>query len=55
MSCYFEANTSGGVVLSGIPTETGLYELALSAAVSLILKVWELIRCRLFQYSLRSR
>ena len=35
MSCYFEANTSGGVVLSGIPTETGLYELALSAAVSI--------------------
>ena len=35
MSCYFEPNTSGGVVLSGIPTETGLYELALSAAVSI--------------------
>ena len=35
MSCYFEANTSGGVVLSGIPSETGLYELALSAAVSI--------------------
>jgi len=35
MSCYFEANTSGGVVLSGIPTETGMYELALSAAVSI--------------------
>ena len=35
MSCYFEPNTSGGVVLSGIPTETGQYELALSAAVSI--------------------
>ena len=34
-SCYFEPNTSGGVVLSGIPAETGLYELALSAAVSI--------------------
>ena len=34
-SCYFEPNTSGGVVLSGIPVETGLYELALSALVSI--------------------
>ena len=35
MSCYFEPNSSGGVVLSGLPTETGLYELGLSAAVSI--------------------
>ena len=34
-NCYFMPNTSGGVVLYGTRTETGLYELALSAFVSI--------------------
>ena len=34
-NCYFQADTSGGVFLYGTPTETGLYELALSAFVSI--------------------
>ena len=34
-NCYFEPNTSGGVVLSGTPTDTGFYELALTATVSI--------------------
>ena len=34
-NCYFPADTSGGVFLYGTPTDTGLYELALSAAVSI--------------------
>ena len=34
-NCYFQADTSGGVFLYGTPTDTGLYELALSAAVSI--------------------
>ncbi|MDG2164831.1 MAG: hypothetical protein P8K69_03715, partial [Flavobacteriales bacterium] len=34
-SCYFPADTSGGVFLYGTPTDIGLYELALSALVSI--------------------
>ena len=34
-NCYFPADTSGGVFLYGTPTDTGLYELALSAFVSI--------------------
>ena len=37
-NCYFEPNSSGEVIMSGIPTETGLYELALNALVSLNLE-----------------
>jgi hypothetical protein len=37
-NCYFEPNSSGEVIMSGIPTETGLYELALNALVSLDLE-----------------
>ena len=33
-NCYFQPNTSGDVVLAGIPLELGLYELQLSALVS---------------------
>lgn len=33
-NCYFQPNTSGDVVLAGTPTELGLYELQLSALVS---------------------
>ena len=35
MSCYFEPNTSGDVALSGVPSELGLYELNLSALISI--------------------
>ena len=35
MSCYFEPNTSGDVALSGVPFELGLYELNLSALISI--------------------
>tara|TARA_B110000444_G_C18745091_1_gene549871 strand:+ start:291 stop:1127 length:837 start_codon:yes stop_codon:yes gene_type:complete len=34
-NCYFPADTSGGVFLYGTPTDLGLYELALSASVSI--------------------
>ena len=34
-SCYFPADTAGGVFLYGTPTDVGLYELALSALVSI--------------------
>jgi hypothetical protein len=34
-NCYFEPNTSGEVVLYGTPTDTGLYELELTAFVSI--------------------
>ena len=34
-SCYFEPNTSGEVVLSGTPTDTGLYQLDITAFVSI--------------------
>ena len=37
-NCYFEPNSSGEVIMSGIPTETGLYELALNALLSLDLE-----------------
>ena len=37
-NCYFEPNTSGGVVLCGFPTEIGNYELSLNALVSLNLE-----------------
>ena len=56
MNCYFEPNTSGGVVLSGIPTETGLYELALSAAVSINLAPFGInLDVQRFQYSIHRR
>jgi len=35
LNCYFMPNTAGNVFLTGTPTETGLYELNLSALVQL--------------------
>ena len=32
--CYFEPNSSGNVILTGIPTQTGSYSLDLSALIS---------------------